>query len=129
MAIEKRTKIDRIEITENGSIQIREKSEIFEDDIPLGSPTFHRTTIDPGGQIPEGMNTDFDLQKVASGAWTEKVLADHQAQLDAQLQAFNKQQKADAQREAEQAKQQPATAADIDAIVERKVKAALAKLK
>ena len=47
MALEKVEVIDRIEVVENGTVQVRQATRIIEDGVQL-SETFHRWTISPG---------------------------------------------------------------------------------
>lgn len=74
MAIEKRRKVNQIELTENGAIQIRETIQAFDGDEPIGPPQFHRSVVMPGEPFPEGLNTDFDLTKISQGTWTTPIV-------------------------------------------------------
>lgn len=74
MAIEKRRKVNQIELTENGTIQIRETIQAFDGDEPIGPPQYHRSVVLPGQPFPEGLTTDFDLTLISQGTWTAPIV-------------------------------------------------------
>ena len=47
MALEKRTVVDKIEVTENGTVQVRTATRIIEDGVQL-SQSYHRHVVAPG---------------------------------------------------------------------------------
>ena len=75
MALTETTKIDQIEIVENGSIQIRTATIIERDGTEI-SRTFHRHVKHPGQDIS---NEDAKVQAVANAIWTAEVIAAYQA--------------------------------------------------
>ena len=75
MALTEKTLIDKIEIIENNSIQIRTATIIERDNIEI-SRTFHRHTLSPGDDIT---NEDAKVQSIANAVWTEEVIAAFQA--------------------------------------------------
>lgn len=52
MALSKETVIDRIEITENGSVQIRHATYFLEDGVRVAGPHYHRGVVDADKQPP-----------------------------------------------------------------------------
>ncbi len=77
MALTETTKVDQIEIVENGSIQIRTATIIERDGIEI-SRTFHRHVKHPGEDVS---NEDPKVQAIVNAVWTEEVVA---AYLEAQ---------------------------------------------
>lgn len=94
--MEKRSFVDQIEITRDGTIQIRIAKEIVDDDGTTISQTWHRTAVPPGGDIDQQMQavnahlqsmkqepvkTDCtDRVKAAANAmWTGKVVSEFAA--------------------------------------------------
>ena len=47
MALEKQTVVDKIEVTENGTVQVRTATRIMEDGVQL-SQSYHRHVVVPG---------------------------------------------------------------------------------
>ena len=47
MTIRKEQDVDQIEVVENGTVQVRTRTIIFENDVEI-SKTFHRHTVAPG---------------------------------------------------------------------------------
>lgn len=80
MALEERRKIGKLEILENGMIQIQEHIQIFKDGEPVTEPRYHRSVIEPNQELPEGLSTDFDLGKIREGVNT-KVVTDRHAEV------------------------------------------------
>jgi hypothetical protein len=79
MSLEKEIKIDRIEIVENGTVQVRQATIISEDDSQI-SRTFHRWCIAPGEDYSTQEQQVQDICKVTH---TPEVIAAYQAQLEA----------------------------------------------
>ena len=77
MALTEKTLIDKIEVTENGSIQIRTAT-IIERDRTEISRTFHRHSKHPGEDVS---TEDAKVQAIASVIWTEEAIAAYQALL------------------------------------------------
>jgi len=75
MALEKKSIVDRIEIIENGCVQVRVKMSIWEDGQEI-SGTFHRHVIAPG----ENYNSqDGRVKAVCAAVHTPEVVAAYQA--------------------------------------------------
>lgn len=75
MALTETTKVDQIEIVENGTIQIRTATIIEKDGTEL-TRTHHRHTKAPGEDIS---NEDAKVQAVANAIWTAEVISAYQA--------------------------------------------------
>jgi hypothetical protein len=77
MALTETTKVDQIEIVENGTIQIRTATIIKRDEIEI-SRTFHRHIKTPGEDVS---TEDLKVQAIANAIWTEEVIAAYQSSL------------------------------------------------
>jgi hypothetical protein len=75
MALTEKTIIDKIEVIENSSIQVRTANIIEKDGTEL-TRTFHRHVLAPGADIT---NEDPKVQAIAIAIWTEEVIAAYQA--------------------------------------------------
>jgi hypothetical protein len=73
MALTEKTIIDKIEVLETNSIQVRTANVIEKDGIEI-SRTFHRHVVNPGDDISE---QDPKVQAVANAIWTEKIIAEY----------------------------------------------------
>ena len=71
MALIEKTIIDKIEILESNSIQVRKATIIEKDGIEI-TRTFHRHVVSPGADIT---NEDPKVQAIASAIWTEEIIA------------------------------------------------------
>ena len=79
MALEKQITIDKIEVVENGVVQVRQIERILEDGKEL-SASFHRWALAPGQDLAD---QDARVQAIANATWTPEVIAAYKAQLDA----------------------------------------------
>jgi hypothetical protein len=75
MALEKVSIVDRIEIVENGSVQIRTKTAILEDGKQISS-SFHRHVIAPGDDYS---TEDARVKAICAATHTAGVVAAYQA--------------------------------------------------
>jgi len=75
MALEKVIVVDRIEVVENGSVQVRTKTAIMEDGNQI-SGTFHRHVVAPGADY-SGENAR--VQAICAATHTPEVIAAYQA--------------------------------------------------
>jgi hypothetical protein len=73
MALTERTEIDKIEVVENGSIQVRTATIIEKDGVEL-TRTYHRHVKHPGEDIS---NEDTKVQAIANVIWTEEVIQEY----------------------------------------------------
>ena len=74
MALEKIEIVDRIEVIENGSIQVRTKTAIKEDGIEISSK-FRRHVVVPGANVT---GEDAKVQAIAASIHTAEVIAAYQ---------------------------------------------------
>jgi hypothetical protein len=65
MALTKETVVDKIEILENGNIQVRQAIRIMEDGNLL-SQSFHRHVLQPGDDLT---NEDPKVVSIANALW------------------------------------------------------------
>jgi hypothetical protein len=79
MSLDKQTKIDRVEVIENGTVQVRQATIISEDGNQI-SRTFHRWCIVPGEDYSTQEQQVQDICKVSH---TPAAIAAYQAQLEA----------------------------------------------
>ena len=78
--LEKVDVVDRIEVIENGCVQVRTKTAIMEDGKQI-SGTFHRHVVAPGADYS---NEDARVQAICAATHTPEVVAAYQAMLAAQ---------------------------------------------
>ena len=79
MALEKVEIVDRIEVVENGSVQVRTKTAIKEDGVEISSK-FHRHVVVPGANVS---GEDAKVQAIAAAVHTADVVAAYQAAQEA----------------------------------------------
>ena len=82
MALIEKTIIDKIELIENNSIQVRTATIIEKDGTEL-TRTFHRHVVAPGADIT---NEDPKVQAIANAIWTEEIIAAYSASIAANTQ-------------------------------------------
>lgn len=75
MALEKVQIVDRIEVVENGCVQVRTKTAILEDGKQI-SGTFHRHVVAPGDDYS---GEDARVQAICSATHTADVIAAYKA--------------------------------------------------
>jgi hypothetical protein len=80
MALEKIEIVDRIEVIENGCVQVRTKTAIKEDGVEISSK-FHRHVVAPGTDY-SGENAR--VQAICAATHTADVIAAYQAATAAQ---------------------------------------------
>ena len=71
MALTEKTIIDKIELVENNSIQVRTATIIQKDGLEL-TRTYHRHVVNPTDDIA---NEDAKVQAIANAVWTPEVIA------------------------------------------------------
>ena len=81
MALAEQKVIDKIEVVENGTLQVREATRILKDGDQIAQ-TYHRWSFAPGSDISE---MPANVQAIAAAAWTPAVIAAYQAQIEASL--------------------------------------------
>ena len=75
MALIEKTLVDKVELVENNSIQVRTATTIERDGTEIAK-TYHRHVVSPGEDIT---NEDPKVQAIANAIWTEEVIAAYQA--------------------------------------------------
>lgn len=75
MALTKKVVVDRIEVVENGCVQVRTATRIVEDGNVISS-TFHRHVIAPGDDYSQ---EDARVQAICTATHTPEVIAEYQA--------------------------------------------------
>ena len=75
MALEKSVVVDRIEVIESGSVQVRIKTAILEDGVEISSK-FHRHVVAPGNDYSA---EDAKVQAICAALHTKDVVAAYKA--------------------------------------------------
>jgi len=75
MALIEKQIVDKIELVQNNSIQVRTANIIEKDGTEL-TRTFHRHVLAPGADLT---NEDPKVQAIATAIWTEEIIAAYQA--------------------------------------------------
>lgn len=88
MALTEKTVLDRIEILENGVIQVREAVVIERDGAEIAR-SFHRYVLDPADDVEKPKTGRLDA--VAKAVWTKQVVDDRKAAKEALKAADNPQ--------------------------------------
>lgn len=70
--------IDKIEVVENGIVQVREATRISRDGEQIAQ-TFHRWTLAPGQDVSD---QPANVQSICQAAWTPEIIAAYQAQIE-----------------------------------------------
>ena len=77
MALIEKQIVDKIELIQTNSIQVRTANIIEKDGTEIAR-TFHRHVLSPGADVT---NEDPKVQAIANAVWTEEVIAAYQASL------------------------------------------------
>jgi hypothetical protein len=77
--LEKQVAVDRIEVVEDGCVQVRQVTRIIEDGVEL-SKSYHRWILVPGQNIAD---QEPRVQAVCNAVWTPEVIAAYQARINA----------------------------------------------
>ena len=75
MALIEKTLVDKVELVENNSIQVRTSTVIERDGTEI-SRSYHRHVVCPGEDVS---NEDPKVQAIANAIWTEEVIAAYRA--------------------------------------------------
>ena len=75
MSIEKTVNVDQVEVTENGSVQVRTATIITEDGKVIGQ-SFHRHVVSPGDDYSA---EDARVKAICKAAHTAAVIAAYKA--------------------------------------------------
>lgn len=71
--------IDKIEVVEDGTVQVREATRIFKDGEQIAQ-TYHRWTLTPGQDVSDQPD---NVKAICQATWTPEIIAAYQAQLEA----------------------------------------------
>jgi hypothetical protein len=80
MSIQKITAVDQIEVVPNGSVQVRTKTTIMENDLEISS-SFHRHVVAPGDDYS---NQDERVKSICAATHTTEVIEAYKAAIAAQ---------------------------------------------
>ena len=80
MALTKETVVDKIEVLESGTLQVRSAIRVLEDGEVLSS-SFHRHTLAPGSDTS---NEDAKVVAIANATWTADVVTAYNDMIAAQ---------------------------------------------
>ena len=89
MALSKVTVVDKIEVLEKGSVQVRTATRVLEDGVELSS-SYHRHVVVPSTKTGDTWgDTDISgedarVQAIATATWTSAVKTAYQEMVDAQ---------------------------------------------
>lgn len=75
MALTEQTIVDKIEVIENGSVQVRTATVIKRDGVEINR-SFHRHVLAPGDSLD---GQDARVSAIATATWTDEVIAAYQA--------------------------------------------------
>jgi len=79
MTLTKQTVIDKIEVVENGIVQVRERTDVLEDGKVLSS-SFHRWVLSPAQDLT---GQDARVTAICNAVWTQEVISAYEAQVAA----------------------------------------------
>ena len=79
MALEKQTTVDKIEVLENGCVQVRTATRIVEDGNVISS-SYHRHVVAPADDYS---GEDARVQAICAATHTAEVIAAYQAAIEA----------------------------------------------
>ena len=75
MALSEVKVIDKIEVVEDGTLQVREATRIMKDDQEIAK-TYHRWAFAPGSDVSA---MPANVQAIAATVWTPELIAAYQA--------------------------------------------------
>lgn len=78
MAITKQSKIDRMEVLEDGHIQIREITVFMENGVEVGKGEYHRHVVSPGDDVTR---EDAQVRAVATAVHTKALVDAYRAKI------------------------------------------------
>jgi hypothetical protein len=80
MALQQTVTIDSIDVVENNVLQVRQRTDIFDDVTPTNmiASTYHRWTLTPNQNITK---EDPKVIAIANAVWTPEVISAYEASL------------------------------------------------
>ena len=88
--LEKQVAVDKVEVVEDGCVQVRQATRIIEDGAEI-SKSYHRWALAPGQNIAD---QDTRVQAICNAVWTPEVIAAFQAKQEAARQQSEAQRQA-----------------------------------
>lgn len=79
MALTEINIIDKIEVVENGTVQVREVTRIMKDGEEIAH-TYHRWSFAPDSDVSE---MPANVKAICAAAWTPEIIAAYKAQQEA----------------------------------------------
>ena len=75
--------IDKIEVMEDGTIQVRQRTDVFDDSIPTNiiASSYHRWPLVPGQDLT---GQDPKVVSIANATWTQSVITSYQSKIASQ---------------------------------------------
>jgi hypothetical protein len=77
--LEKQVAVDKIEVAEDGRVQVRQATRIIENGVEI-SKTFHRSVLVPGQNVAD---QESRVRAVCNAVWTPEVVTAYQAVINA----------------------------------------------
>ncbi len=78
MALTEHNTIDKVEVLENGIIQVRQANIVKRDGVEIAK-TYHRWTLSPGQNIDD---QEQKVKDIANAVWTQEVIENYQNSLN-----------------------------------------------
>lgn len=75
MALTEQVVIDKVEVVESGTLQVRQATRILKDGEQIAQ-TYHRWSFAPGSDVSA---MPANVQAIAAAAWTPEVIAAYEA--------------------------------------------------
>jgi hypothetical protein len=79
MALTEKIEIDRVEVVENGIVQVRQATTVYRNGGELAK-SFHRWLLTPGQDVSDQAD---NVKAICQAAWTPEVIAAYIAQQEA----------------------------------------------
>ena len=76
MALTEKIEIDRVEVVENGVVQVRQATRVIKDGAEIAK-NFHRWTLVPGQDVSDQAD---NVKAICQAAWTPEVILAYQKQ-------------------------------------------------
>ncbi len=80
MALEKQITIDKIEVIEDGSVQVRQITRVMENGTEL-SASYHRWVLHPGSELT---GQEARVVAICNTVWTQETIDAYEAQVSTQ---------------------------------------------
>ena len=64
----------RIEVLEDGQMQVRKATRVYKDGVAISPPTYHRHVLSPGADVTEEVER---VQDISEAVWTEDTIKEY----------------------------------------------------